>query len=94
MSDMSDYTPNKKSQIKNRHSFGTKGLCENMFIFLYNVYNQVYLQLFKLNGWHHAHVHIKKTMKMYVIDSTNLINIRVSHSGLYYLVTDFVTFLC
>ena len=30
---------------------------------------------------------------MYVIDSNNLINIRVSHSGLDYLVTEFVTFL-
>ena len=38
--------------------------------------------------------HIKKTLKMYVIDSHNLINIRVSHSGLDHLVTDFVTFLC
>ena len=38
--------------------------------------------------------HIKKTMKMNVIDSNNLINIRVSHSELDYLVTDFVTFLC
>ena len=38
--------------------------------------------------------HIKKTMKIYVIDSNNLINIRVSHSGLDHLVTDFVTFLC
>ena len=38
--------------------------------------------------------HIKKTTKMYVIDSHNLINIRVSHSGLDYLVTDFVNFLC
>ena len=38
--------------------------------------------------------HIKKTIKMYVIDSNKLINIRVSHSGLDYLVTDLVTFLC
>ena len=30
---------------------------------------------------------------MYVIDSNNLIKIRVSHSGLDYLVTDFVTSL-
>ena len=37
--------------------------------------------------------HIKKTIKIYVIDSNNLINIRVSHSGLDHLVTDFVTFL-
>ena len=36
--------------------------------------------------------HIKKTMKLYVIDSNNLINIRVSQSGLDHLVTDFVTF--
>ena len=36
--------------------------------------------------------HNKKTMKIYVIDSNNLINIRVSHSGLDHLVTDFVTF--
>ena len=35
--------------------------------------------------------HIKKTMKIYVIDSNDLINIRVSHSGLEHLVTDFVT---
>ena len=48
-----------------------------------------------LLGWHHAQVtHIKKTMKIYVVDSNNLINITVSHSGLDYLVTDFVTFLC
>ena len=39
-------------------------------------------------------IHIKKTMKMDVIDSSNLINLRVSHSGIDYLVTDFVTFLC
>ena len=38
--------------------------------------------------------HIKKTMQMYVIDSNNLINIRVSQSELDYLVTDVVTFLC
>ena len=38
--------------------------------------------------------HIKKTMKIYVVDGNNLINITVSHSGLDYLVTDFVTFLC
>ena len=38
--------------------------------------------------------HIKKTMKIYVIDSNNLINIRVSNSGLDHFVTDFVTFLC
>ena len=38
--------------------------------------------------------HIKKTMKKCVIDSNNLINIRVSHLGLDHLVTDFVTFLC
>ena len=37
---------------------------------------------------------IKNTMKLYVIDSNNLGNIRVSHSGLDHLVTDFVTFLC
>ena len=40
------------------------------------------------------HKWAKKTMKMYVINSNNLINIRVSDSGLDYLVTDFVTFLC
>ena len=34
--------------------------------------------------------HHKKTMKIYVIDSNNLINIRASHSGLDHLVTDFV----
>ena len=38
--------------------------------------------------------HIKKTRKIYVIDSNNLINIRVSHSGLDHLVTDVVIFLC
>ena len=38
--------------------------------------------------------HIKKTMEIYVIDSNNFINIRVSHSGLDHLVTEFVTFLC
>ena len=38
--------------------------------------------------------HIKKRMKIYVIASNNLINIRVSHSGLDHLVTDFVTLLC
>ena len=38
--------------------------------------------------------HIKKTVLIYVIDSKNLNNIRVSHSGLDHLVTDFVTFLC
>ena len=38
--------------------------------------------------------HIKKTTKIDVIGSNNLINIRVSHSGLDHLVTDFVTFLC
>ena len=36
--------------------------------------------------------HIKKTMTIFVIDSNNLINIRVSHSGLDHLVTDSVTF--
>ena len=34
-------------------------------------------------------IHIKRTMKIYVFDSNNLINIRVSHSGLDHLVTDF-----
>ena len=38
--------------------------------------------------------HIKETAKIYVIDSNNLNNIRVSHSGLDHFVTDFVTFLC
>ena len=38
--------------------------------------------------------HIKKTVKINVFDSNNSINIRVSHSGLDHLVTDFVTFLC
>ena len=39
--------------------------------------------------------HIKKTMKInYVIDSNDLINIRVLHSGLDHFVTDFATFLC
>ena len=33
-------------------------------------------------------------MKIYVFDSNSLINIRVSHSGLDHLVTDFVTLLC
>ena len=41
-----------------------------------------------------ANPNLKKTMKIYVIDSNNLINIRVSHSGLDHLVTDFVTILC
>ena len=36
--------------------------------------------------------HIEKTMKIHVIDSNNLINIRVSNSRLDHLVTDFVTF--
>ena len=35
--------------------------------------------------------YIKKSMKIYVIDGNNF-NIRVSHSGLDHLVTDFVTF--
>ena len=39
-------------------------------------------------------MHIKKTLKKYLIDSNNLIIIRVSYSGLDYLVTDVVTFLC
>ena len=39
--------------------------------------------------------HIKKNNEnIYVIESNNLINIRVSHSELDHLVTDFVTFLC
>ena len=33
---------------------------------------------------------IKKTMRIYVFDSNNLINIQVPHSGLDHLVTDFV----
>ena len=37
--------------------------------------------------------HIKKTMKIDVVDSNNLINIRVPHSGLDHLVTDLVTYL-
>ena len=38
--------------------------------------------------------HIKKTIKIHVFGSNNLINIRVSHSGLDHLVTDFATVLC
>ena len=44
-----------------------------------------------MHKWANTH---KKTMKIYVIDSKNLSNIRVSNSGLDHLVTDFVTFLC
>ena len=44
-----------------------------------------------MHKWANPH---KKTMKICVIDRNNLINIRVSHSGLDHLVTDFVDFLC
>ena len=44
-----------------------------------------------MHKWANPHLN---TMKIYVFDSNNLINIRVSHLGLDHLVTDFVTFLC
>ena len=37
---------------------------------------------------------VNNNKELHVIDSNNLINIRVSHSGLDHLVTDFVTYLC
>ena len=48
-------------------------------------------------SWTSGLTHIKKTMKIFIskifIDSNNLINIQVSHSGLAHLITDFVTYL-
>ena len=58
-----------------------------------DVFDNTWSELLSINWMAQVLTHIKKTMKMYVIDSNNLINIRVSHSGLDYLVTDFVTFL-
>ena len=44
-----------------------------------------------MHKWANPH---EKNDENDVIDSNKLINIRVPHSGLDYLVTDHVTFLC
>ena len=71
--------------------FGIFLFCVNAI----NFTNHICLIHICMDGIMHSGLtHIKKTRKMYDIDCNNLINIRVSHSGLDYLVTDVVTFLC